>query len=202
LWKSGCAENGLAVYYGEDLAEGAFFLDEQLERLLRFLESAGPGLHTLLTRLTLREDVAEDLMQELFIRLSKSKAFEKARNRQAYARRCAMNLAFDWRQRSRPHHLSLDEVRERASSDNSPLRRLIHREEMEQILEAIGRLRGASRESLVMRCIQQEPYEQIAQELGRRPHQVRALCFKAMSQLRNMLNSGGSIVGKKGASDA
>ena len=192
----------MAVYYGEDLTEGAFFLDEQLERLLGFLESSGPGLHAMLTRLTLREDVAEDLMQELFIRLTKSKAFEKARNRGAYARRCAINLAFDWRQRSGPSHLPLAEVRDQASNDNSPLRRLIHREEMERILEGVSRLRGISRESFVMRYIQQESYEQIAQELGKRPHQVRALCSKAMSQLRSMLNSSGSKIGKKGVSDA
>jgi RNA polymerase sigma factor (sigma-70 family) len=186
----------------EDLTEGAFFLDEQLERLLEFLESSGPGLHAMLTRLTLREDAAEDLMQELFIRLSKSKAFEKARNRQAYARRCAINLAFDWRQRSRPNHLPLAEVREQASSGGSPLQRLIHREEMERILQAIGRLRGISRESFVMRYIQQESYEQIAQEMGRQPHQVRALCSKAMAQLRNALNCGRSGPNRKGACDA
>jgi DNA-directed RNA polymerase specialized sigma24 family protein len=100
-------------------------LDEQLARLLEFLENSGPGLHAMLTRLTLREEVAEDLMQELFIRLSKSKAFEKARNRQAYARRCAINLAFDWRQRSGPNHLALDGVGQRASSGDFPLRGLI-----------------------------------------------------------------------------
>ena len=192
----------MAVYYVEDLTEGAFFLDEQLERLLEFLENSGPGLHAMLTRLILREDVAEDLMQELFIRLSKSKAFEKARNRGAYARRCAINLAFDWRQRSRPSHLPLAEVRDQASNDNSPLRRLIHREEMERILEGVSRLRGISRESFVMRYIQQDSYEQIGQELGRQPHQVRALCSKAMSQLRKMLNSGRSRASRKGASDA
>ena len=198
----GCAKTDFKVYKGEDLTEGAILLDDRPERLLGFLESSGPGLHALLTRLTLREDVAEDLMQELFIRLSKSKAFEKARNRQAYARRCAINLAFDWRQRSGPNHLALDEVRERASSGNSPLRRLIHREEMERILEGISRLRGISRESFVMRYIQQDSYEQIAQELGRQPHQVRALCSKAMSQLRTMLNSRGPGASRKGACDA
>ena len=177
-------------------------MDEQLERLLEFLESSGPGLHAMLTRLTLREDAAEDLMQELFIRLSKSKAFERARNRGAYARRCAINLALDWRQRSTPNHLPLDEVRERGSGGNSPLRGLIQREEMERILQAISRLRGISRESFVMRYIQQESYERIAQELGRRPHQVRALCSKAMAQLRNMLNSSRLQASRKGASDA
>ncbi|HUT29896.1 MAG TPA: sigma-70 family RNA polymerase sigma factor [Sedimentisphaerales bacterium] len=176
-------------------------MDEQLERLLEFLENSGPGLHAMLTRLTLREDVAEDLMQELFIRLSKSKAFEKARNRQAYARKCAINLAFDWRQRSRPNYLSLYEVRERASSGNSPLRRLIDREELEHILEAISRLRGSLRESFVMRYVQQDSYEQIAQELGKRPHQVRALCSKAMAQLRNVLNSGRSQASEKEVCD-
>ena len=61
---------------------------------------------------------------------------------------------------------------------------------------------AVAREVFVMRYIQQESYEQIAQELGKRPHQVRALCSKAMSQLRSMLNSSGSKIGKKGVSDA
>jgi DNA-directed RNA polymerase specialized sigma24 family protein len=50
------------------------------QQILGFLEKSGPGLYGLLTRLTLREDVAEDLMQELFIKLNNSRAFKKAEN--------------------------------------------------------------------------------------------------------------------------
>ena len=38
-----------------------------------------------------------------------------------------------------------------------------------------------------MRYIQQESYEEIARQLGKTVHQARALCFKAMSALRDAL---------------
>jgi RNA polymerase sigma factor (sigma-70 family) len=145
-------------------------------------------LYALLTRLTLREDVAEDLMQELFIRLSNSKALDKAKKLDAYARRCAINLAFDWRQRSKHSPLALDDVRELSSNDNSPLGKLIRKEELEEVLNAICRLKGLSRETFVMRYIEQNSYEQIAEQVDKQPHQVRALCSKAVGKLRNWMN--------------
>ncbi len=45
--------------------------DRQKE-LLELLDKSGANLYALLTRLTLREDIAEELMQELFIKLINS----------------------------------------------------------------------------------------------------------------------------------
>ena len=42
---------------------------------LSLLEAEGPRLYALLARITLREDVAEDLMQELFLKLNRSRPF-------------------------------------------------------------------------------------------------------------------------------
>jgi len=71
-------------------------LSECLENLLAMLDRSGPHLHVLLTRLTLREDVAEELMQELFLKLSRSDGFRRAHDPVAYACRAATHLAFDW----------------------------------------------------------------------------------------------------------
>ena len=155
--------------------------------LLKLLDKSGANLYALLTRLTLREDVAEELMQELFIKLSNSRRFDKAGNRQAYTRRAAMNLAFDWRRSRKRNPLSLDQVREPTSNDSSPLGKLVRTEELDEILNAIGQLKGSYREALVMRYIQEKPYDYIAEQLGRTPHQVRALCSKALSHLRDIL---------------
>jgi RNA polymerase sigma factor (sigma-70 family) len=176
-------------------------LQNRQERLLELLERSGPGLYALLTRLTLREDAAEDLMQELFIRLSNSRALEKAENRDAYARRCAINLAFDWWQRKKQDALPLDSAREPASNDNSPLGKLIQKEELEEVLNGIGQLSGLSRETFVMRYIEKDSYEEIAKEVGKEPHQVRALCSKAMTRLRNIVNNRPRSTGK-GVSNA
>ena len=156
--------------------------------LLELLENSGAKLYALLTRLTLREDVAEELLQDLFLKLYVGKDPGGIECWYAYARRTAMNLAFDWRRRQKIRRAcSLDEMAERASETAAPLGRLIAGEELEQVLAAIDRLGGASREVFVMRYVEQDSYEEIAGQLGKTVHQVRALCFRAMSTLREVL---------------
>jgi RNA polymerase sigma-70 factor (ECF subfamily) len=163
-------------------------LSDRPTELLELLDKFGAGLHALLTRLTLREDVAEELMQELFLKLNGAKDQGRIECWYAYARRTAINLAFDWRRRQATRRAcSLDVLSERASDTDGPLGKLIASEELEQILAVIDRLNGASREVFVMRYIQQNSYEEIAEEIGKTVHQARALCFRAMSTLRDVL---------------
>ena len=159
------------------------------KQLLELLDRSGVKLHTLLTRLTLREDVAEELMQELFVKLSDVATPKKIYNLDSYAYRAAVNLAFDWRRRNKPRQVgvSLEEVSEPASDDCSPLDGLIRNEAVQQVLSAVGQLNGAAREAFVMRYIQQESYESIAEQLDKTPHQVRALCSRVTSYLRDVL---------------
>ena len=158
-------------------------------KLLELLEKSGARLHTLLTRLTLREDVAEELIQELFIKLTNSNELDKVENLGAYARRTAINLAFDWRRSQKRNTLGLNRLNEPASNDNSPLAKLVQREELQEILNAIEQINSPAREVFVMRYIQQESYDDIARQLGKTPHQARALCSRALSHLRNILGS-------------
>jgi len=174
-------------------------LSDRHTELLELLDDSGASLFALLTRLTLREDVAEELMQDLFIRLSSAKDQGGIHCWYAYARRTAINLAFDWRRRQATRRSrTLREVSERASDDRAPLGRLIQSEEMEQVLAAIGRLHGTSREAFILRHIQQDSYEDIAEQLGKTVHQVRGLCFRAMSTLRDMLGRDHCPVDAKG----
>jgi RNA polymerase sigma-70 factor (ECF subfamily) len=163
--------------------------------LLELLDRSGASLHALLTRLTLCQDVAEELMQDLFLKLSAAKDQGGIDCWYAYARRTAINLAFDWRRRARIRRTcSLDEAFESASHDPAPIGRLIESEELEQVLAAIDRLRSPSREAFVLRYIEQESYERIAEQLGKTPHHVRALCSRAMSALRNCVVDDGKEV--------
>jgi RNA polymerase sigma factor (sigma-70 family) len=154
------------------------------------LDASGPALYSLLTKLTLRQDVAEELMQELFIKLNKARNGRKIENFDAYARRAAVNLAFDWRRKHRQPAAALQQVPEPTCLNVSPLTSLIEAEELEETLNAIGRLDKVSRQAVVMRYIRQESYEHIAEQLGRSPHHVRALCARAMDRLRNTLMRG------------
>ena len=153
------------------------------------MDKSGADLYALLTRLTLREDVAEELMQELFIKLNNSRGTANAANLKAYAHRSAINLAFDWRRSQKRKIPATRRFSEPESSEDSPLGRLIHSEELAETLDAVGRLKKSSREVLVMRYLQQESYDNIAEQLGKTPHQVRALCSRAIRNLRNILDS-------------
>ncbi len=166
-------------------------------KLLELLEKSGARLHTLLTRLTLREDVAEELMQELFIKLSNTNDLNDVKNLSAYARKAAINLAFDWRRSQKRTALGLDRLNKPASNDNSPLAKLVQREELQEILNAIEKINTPAREVFVMRYIQQESYDDIAKQLGKTPHQARALCSKTLSHLRNILGSNKSSLSGK-----
>ena len=171
-------------------------------KLLELLDKSGASLHALLTRLTLRKDIAEELMQELFIKLSNSKGLQRSANPTAYARRAAINLAFDWRRSQKRNPVGLDEVGEPAAENRSPLAGLIQTEELEEILNAIGQLNGASREAFVMRYIQEQSNDYIAEQLGKTAHQVRALCHKALTHLRDALDAGEPLSFEKEIDDA
>jgi RNA polymerase sigma factor (sigma-70 family) len=137
----------------------------------------------------LRQDVAEDLMQELFLKLSNSKDFDKAEHQVAFARRAGINIAFDWWRKRRREHQLLNDVRKPDANYNLPLDKLIQAEELETILNASSRLKEAAREVFVMHYIQQNSYKEIAKALGKKPNYVRALCSKALIKIRNLLRS-------------
>jgi len=162
-------------------------LIERQKKILRLLDVSGPRLHRLLGRLTRREDVVGDLLQELFIRLSNSKGFDKAKDPFAYAYRAAINLAFEWRRRQQIRRRPLEGNCPVARDNSSALGKMIQAEELEQILDATFKLTDLARDVVVMRYIEQVSYEEIAERLGKKPQYMRSLCAKAMTQLRKLL---------------
>ncbi|MGD0552064.1 MAG: sigma-70 family RNA polymerase sigma factor [Sedimentisphaerales bacterium] len=170
----------------------------QDKKLLELLDKSGKGLHRLLTRLTLNEQTAEDLMQELFLKLGSSGHIENIMDLDAYAYRSAVNLAFDWRRRNTQNTVSIEQISEPTSQEASPLDSTIQTEELEEILNAVGQMDGTSRDAFVMRHIQQQSYDTIAKVLGQTEHQARALCHKGLQRLRQLLRVQDDQVGKKG----
>ncbi len=156
--------------------------------LLSILDKHGAQLHALLTRLTLRADVAEDLLQELFLKLARAKGFAAAHNPKAYVFRAAIHLAFDWRRAQKyAEPLRADLVMCDPEHDRGPLDRIIDAEELDQVLDAMRYLSRLGRHVVVLRYLQQFDYAEIAEQLGKTEHQVRGLCAKALGQLRTML---------------
>jgi len=164
-------------------------LIERQKKILQLLDTSGERLHRLLARLTRREDVVWDLLQELFIRLWNSKAFDKAENPFAYAYRAAINLAFEWRRKQKATCQISKENCPATKDVQSALGKMIRAEELEQVLNATSKLTDLARDVVVMRYIEQDSYEEIGQRLGKKPQYMRALCAKAMARLRELLQS-------------
>lgn len=171
-----------------------------MKDILELLDMAGRDLFRLLYRVTWREDVAEDLLQDLFLKLRASRDFDAARDRLAYARRTALNLAFDWRRKQRAALTGGLPDEELAGDATSPLLDLVAREDAEAALEAMSRLSSQDRELLTMRYIQQESIATIARQYGKTSHQIRALCHKALLRLRGVLPASMGISRDRGNS--
>jgi RNA polymerase sigma-70 factor (ECF subfamily) len=161
---------------------------DSTERLLKLLDEQGPRLHRLLVRVTLRADAAEDLLQDLFLKLRASPGFAKAEDPAAFAVRAAVNLAFDWhRQRARRRD-TVSLPAELVSAPTDPLAGLVEREQMEQLVAALQELPELQRLALVLRHLEHVSTEDVGKQLGKTPHQVRALCAKGLAQLRGRLS--------------
>jgi RNA polymerase sigma-70 factor (ECF subfamily) len=151
------------------------------------LDAEGARLYRLLARLTLREEVADDLMQELVVRLSRSDGFQQADDCFAYARRVAIHLAFDWRRQGKSRRKTGPLAEEPAVPAPNLLGKLVDREELEQVLAALERLSALSRNCLVLHYVEQLSYFEVAEELNVTPHQVRAACHKGIRRIQRLL---------------
>ncbi|MBX7071798.1 MAG: sigma-70 family RNA polymerase sigma factor [Pirellulales bacterium] len=160
-----------------------------VDRALAILDEHGPRLFAMLVRLTLRADVAEELMQELFCKLAQDKRCASARDPAAYAVRMGMNLAFDYRRAQRRMRTAETAAAPSAEAMPSPLGQLVQREELRRMLDAIDQLPVESREVIVLRYLERQDYTTIADQLDKSPHHVRAVCHRALSRLRDLLGA-------------
>ncbi len=106
-------------------------------------------MFALLWRLTSRVDVAEDLLQELTVKLAASDTFAKADLPLAFARRSATNLALDWRRARVRREALLDGYAAACPPEPTPadaaLAGMIAQEDLARVLDALASLREPDR---------------------------------------------------------
>ena len=159
-------------------------MSEVGQKLLELLEQKGKTFYTLFLRLTLNEQAAEELLQELFVRLYKSKKCCELENLYPYAYRCAVNLATDYYRRNKRPAVSLEDIVETLPAPDCPVSEVIKHEEIDRLLLALNSLKGNLKQVIVMRYIEQRSFEEIAKTINKDTHQVRALCSKGIQRLR------------------
>ena len=162
-------------------------MSDNTGKIVELLEIHGGRLHRLLAKLTANRCAADELLQELFLRLLKSPQLSAAQSPEAYLFRSAINLAFDWRKRQQnlPEVPLLD--REVAAADSSPIDQMVIDETTKTVLEAMAGLPDQDRELISLRFIQGESNEWIATHLGSTPHVIRSRCSKAVARLRKLV---------------
>lgn len=159
-------------------------MNDDAQLALSLLAEHGPRLHGLLLRITLREDAAEDLLQELFLRLSQG-GLRRAKDPMAYAVTAATRLAFDWRRSQRQRRDAGALVAEPAK-DAAPVD-LDRHTQLEGVLAAIEQLPRQQRDAVVLRYLQELPYEDVAATLGTSTHHARAICYRGIMRLRKLV---------------
>ncbi len=162
-------------------------MSDNTEKIVELLDVHGGRLHGMLAKLTANRCAADELLQELFLRLLKSQALSASQSPEAYLFRSAINLAFDWRKRQ--HHLPEVPLLDRdvPAEDSSPIDQMIIDETTKTVLEAMASLPEQDRDLISLRYIQDESNEWIATHLGSTPHVIRSRCSKAVARLRKLV---------------
>jgi RNA polymerase sigma factor (sigma-70 family) len=143
------------------------------------------ALYRYLVRMTGRPDVAEDLTQDVFVRLLRSGAPDLPEGERGWLFSIARNLLIDWQRRN-----LRNPVQSAADGDNATVG-------AQQVLafdvrEALLALPQADREAFLLRVIGGLGHEEIAALTGATPASIRSRIFRARSALRSALGSAAS----------
>ncbi len=150
-------------------------------------------------RMTHNAAVAEDLAQEIFLRVYRSRAsYEASAKFTTWLYRIATNLAVnharDTRHERPENTVSLDEPDEEtgttvdlADSSLSVEENMVRRERLKAIREKVQQLPERQRMAVIMHKYQQMDYRQIAEVLKLSESATKSLLFRAYETLREQL---------------
>ena len=139
---------------------------------------------------------AEDAASEVFLKLQRLvETYDGSIPFHRWLLRVAGNQCIDALRRGRKGRevsVEVDEaiIVEAPSPELSPLSAFIHREERDQVRNAIARLPEHYRLPLVLRYYSELSYDEIGQQLRLQKNHVAALIFRAKQELRRKLAQG------------
>lgn len=155
----------------------------------------GPVIH-FLYRMVQNQAVAEELAQEVFLRVYRSRAtYEPTAKFTTWLFRIATHLALNWIRDGRNEKLqtSLSEemadgsVRQVAAAEPNVEQRLLRQARMREVRQAIDALPVKQRAAVLMHKYQELEYSQIAGVLKCSESAVKSLLFRAYEALRASL---------------
>lgn len=152
----------------------------------RLFERHGRSVRQYLRALTGRSDLADDLAQDVFVRVVRNAGGYEPRERErAWLFRIARNAAIDHRRRAAVRPPLAGETREPVTAAVQALRSALD--------EALGRLPDAEREAFLLAELGGLSYAEIAVALDLTPAAVRSALYRARLSLRAALTPPGPV---------
>ncbi|AQR61912.1 RNA polymerase subunit sigma-24 [Brevundimonas sp. LM2] len=148
-----------------------------------------PALMRYFQRRTESAADAEELVQELFLRLLRRADLFALQNLDGYVFEAAANLARDRARRQQARggrHIDIDDI-EPAADEPSPERVVDGRKRLDLMLSALDRLPPRARTIVILRRFESLTYGQIADRLGISVSAVEKHMVRSMSALRAAL---------------
>jgi RNA polymerase sigma-70 factor (ECF subfamily) len=167
--------------------------DGDVEKLGILFERHHVRLFNYLFRLTGDRGVAEDLVQEVFVRMLKYRASFRARGEfNAWMYALARNVSADWFGRRQKREMTTDEeLAEHPSQEPLPIEQLESAESIERLRAALLQLPEDKRELLLLSRASGLSYDQIGALVGCNAGTVRVRVHRALRRLQQVFQAPG-----------
>ncbi len=161
------------------------------EALNSLCQLGAEALRAYIYRLTLRDDLTEDIVQDSLLEMVKFlDQLESADRFWPWLRTIAVNKLYHQTKRQQLRKtaaLSEAEYPGSQKEGEEGLKNLVYGEWKQIITEAMDRLKPSHRQVLILRCYEGLAYSAIAEEMGRSEFSVRMLFFRAKKSLAKQL---------------
>ena len=171
-------------------AAGPLPADAATELCREWYQAHGPAVYGYFRFHVPAIDVAEDLTAETFLKLVRSaRRYDPAQgSARGWILAIARNVLRDWGRRHRlRQYVPLGNLLDLASEGPSPEERLLRREEIARLLDAVATLPAADRELIGLRYGSELETAEVAGLLGISEGSVRTRLWRALGRLRAAL---------------
>lgn len=152
------------------------FYDTHIEKIYRFIY----------LKVGSRE-ISEDITAEAFIRLwEQMKSPTEIRSPRAYVYQVARNLVIDHYRTQDPVKIRPDKVT-LASEKPGPEKKVILGEEVEELRQALAKIKNSYQNALILYYLDEMPISEIAQIEGKSENAVRVTIHRALKALKEEL---------------
>ena len=163
-------------------------------------ERHGAALLTFLTRLTGDRRLGEDLLQETFVRVYRSRGEYQGTGRfRAFLFTIARRLVIDWRRRQNAMWLEDSEALDTLQAPERAEHRAEARDVADRVDAAIQRLPASQREIVLLSRYAALSADEIAEVTGSTPGAVRVGLHRALRRLRELIEPDESSGAREGA---